>query len=237
MRLIFKKVTYELINGNMELAFEAPLDFSFETPTGASYKALLLIQGMPIYSDSSMVYGNNRNFQNKAGEIVTHPKVETRNGTERFTRVKKRFSKSAKNTLGCTVPFTNTYHINSDASGLGSEFPEKAVDVHEIYHIITSNIFPELGEYPELEELTVRKVSDRLTGTKSAESYNKQIKSKLDFYDSSYRSYIMNKINKVTDNFAQKILIEPVKIFLPTDEKEEEALDRGQLPPYINTAA
>lgn len=221
----------------MNLSFEIPVDFSFEIPSGASYQAIVLIQGSPIYSDSSMnFYGNVKNLQNGSmDEVVTHPKIETRYGTETLTRVKKRFADKARNTLGCTIPFTGTYHINSGAEGMGTEFPEKAVDVHEIYHKLVEDFVPDLG--PELGELTVRKVSDRLTGTKSAASYINHIKNKLSFYDSNHAKYIVDKVNKITDKVAKRMLNEPVKIFLPTNAQEEAALEKGQLPPYINTAA
>jgi hypothetical protein len=226
----------------MNIEFDLPFGFSNEIPEGVSYQAIIFIQGDPIrnvyHGGSPMSYQTN--FENtgysqfQPEQVITHPVVVTQNGEEVLTRIKGQFDEEGKDTLGLTVPMTKTYHINSASDALNTLYPEKSVDVHEIYHRLVEKMIPEIKRYDEeLEELTVRKVTDKLEKTNSADHYKPHIKDKFKFYEGNYAE----EIDKTSEEIANEILRQPVKIYLPTNQREEDMLRNGQLPPYVNTAA
>ena len=225
-------------------------DFSLKNPGKVNYSIMIvrynpsvpaISQSIPVtYSSNYSVNGNN-----VGDEIITHPVIETKHGKQRLTRIKKSFTDSAKNILGLTIPETNTYHINASAEGLNKEYPEKSVDVHEMYHIIAKKLMPLIGRHPHTEETTVRKTTDKLKGTKSAQDYlngleQGVIRDYAPMYGIDMAREIakqsVKKIDMDSDVLSDKLIKEPVKIYLPTNSEEEQKLERGELPPYVNTA-
>jgi hypothetical protein len=231
-------------------------DFSLKNPGNVNYSIMIVrytpsstvISQSDSLQNSPITYSSNYSVNDKpvGEEIITHPVIETKQGKQRLTRIKKRFTDSARNILGLTVPETNTYHINAGADGLNSVYPEKSVDVHEMYHIIAKKLIPFIGRRPHTEETTVRKTTDKLKGTKSAQDYlNGLEQCTIRDYAPMYgidmareiAKQAVKKIDMDADVLSDKLIKEPVKIYLPTNDEEEQKLERGELPPYVNTSA
>jgi hypothetical protein len=217
--------------------------FVLNMPEGITY-AVVLPQYAPqaniVENHVSPIYSMNYSVDGKSSgeELITHPIIETKQGKQKMTRIKKKFGKEGENILGLTVPFTYTYHINSGSKELGKKYPEKSVDVHEMYHKITQDNLPGIENYPDLEELTVRDTTDKLLGTDSAKDYESYIVRKhAPMYGIDMARNIAKETRMQADKLSNKIIKEPVKIYLPTNAEEEQKLEKGELPPYINTAA
>jgi hypothetical protein len=219
--------------------------FTLSTPKGTIYAAVIVgnysaPQAVVQMNAQSPVYSMNYSVDGRpvGDEVITHPVIETRQGKQKMTRIKKKFGKKGENILGLTVPFTYTYHINSGSKEIGKRYPEKSVDVHELYHKIVQDSLPGIENYGDLEELTVRDTTDKLLGTDSAKDYVSFIVRKhAPMYGIDMAREIATKTKVKANELSDIIIREPVKIYLPTNAEEEKMQEKGELPPYINTAA